>query len=159
MFITNYIYYKDIIYFKNDLIMKNEEYIDKEYESLTDIQKEFLDKYLKIRTVNPTCDELGITYFKYCYWKRSDATFMKYKKLIDSAILDYVEGKLFELIEKNHFPSIKFFLEKRHHEYVDGEVELEVDSKRGTLVRFVNHNTKRVEEKEKKEKKSKDGND
>ncbi len=135
--------------------INNEEYVDHEYESLSDVQKEFLDKYFEHRTVNPTCEEVGVTYFQYCHWKRSDETFMKYKKLIDLAILDHVEGKLFELIEKNHFPSIKFFLEKRHHEYVDGEVELEVDNKRGTLIRFVNHNTKRVEEKENK---SKDGN-
>lgn len=134
----------------------NEEYIDEEYESLSDIQKEFLEKYFENRTVNDTCDSIGVTYFQYAYWKRTNDKFMKYKKLIDLAILDHVESKLFDLIEKSHFPSIKFYLERKHPDYSGEAVELEVGDKRGTLVRFVNHNTKRVEEKEKK---SKDGND
>ena len=122
--------------------MKNEEYIDKEYESLTDIQKLFLEKYFEHKTVNNTCKAIDITYWVYQHWRNTDQTFMKYKKYVDECIKDHVEGKLFDLIDNKSFPAIKFYLEHNHPNYTGEEIDVSVSSSKYPVIRFVNNKEK-----------------
>jgi hypothetical protein len=103
-------------------------YKDLKYEALSPKQKEWLDAYVETKTISKANELVGMTFWQYQYWKRVGGDFMDYKSFCDESIRDWAEGKLFELMAKNNFSAIRFWLEKRHCDFNQNE-EIDINSK------------------------------
>jgi hypothetical protein len=115
-------------------------------------KEEFLNTYLEIRTLQATLIKTEISRSSYYHWMKSDSQFKEEKSQVEELIASSVEERLFLLIDEEHFPSIKFFLENKHQDYKKDKGEDENLSVKASypVIRFVQAKEKYQKDKKKK---------
>lgn len=87
------------------------------------IQKLFLEQLRKIPIIQVCCEKLDISRVSIRNWRKADAAF---DKAVEDAITegegilnDLGEAQLVSLMKDKHWPSIAFWLRKRHPKFLD----------------------------------------
>lgn len=77
-------------------------------------KKELIESMEKCHgIVSDACKSVGVSRVTYYEYYKNDAQFKESVDEIESSVLDYVEGKLFKLIEKGDVASTLFYLKTK----------------------------------------------
>lgn len=82
-------------------------------KNIQKIQKRFIDVFVGNNgNISKTCKEIGISRGTYYNWIK-DTKFDESIKEIEDVNIDFVESKLFELIDKNNITAIIYYLNNK----------------------------------------------
>lgn len=84
-------------------------------------QTTFLAQLEETPNVSSACKQVGLSRQTVYRWRAEDPDFAekmdKAQALGESYIDDFVESKLMSQIQKEHFPAIRYYLDKQHPKY------------------------------------------
>lgn len=102
---------------------------------LDDVKKEFPEILRScLGIVSTACKKVGIERKTYYNWRYADQSFADACDEVQEYVCDFVEGKLYGLIQQGHPGSIQYYLKTKGRRRGYGEsIELTADSKQASL--------------------------